>query len=161
MSDARFEDGADKPLRVQALDTDDLKILSALVQDAVLPVSEMAWDRKKRRFAMLLNRFRWEDHARADIAGDHERVQSLLVVADVMGVASQGFSRHDTDLVLSILSIGFEAGEDGSGHVSVILAGDGEIRLAVECLDVALSDVTRPYRAPSGKVPHHPLDKDS
>lgn len=161
MSDARFEDGADKPLRVQALDTDDLKILSALVQDAVLPVSEMAWDRKKRRFAMLLNRFRWEDHARADIAGDHERVQSLLVVSDVMGVASQGFSRHDTDLVLSILSIGFEAGEDGSGHVSVILAGDGEIRLAVECLDVALSDVTRPYRAPSGKVPHHPLDKDS
>lgn len=161
MSDARFEDGADKPLRVQALDTDDLKILSALVQDAVLPVSEMAWDRKKRRFAMLLNRFRWEDHARADIAGDHERVQSLLVVSDVMGVASQGFSRHDTDLVLSILSIGFEAGEDGSGHVSVILAGDGEIRLSVECLDVALSDVTRPYRAPSGKAPHHPLDKDS
>ncbi|MGY6705817.1 DUF2948 family protein [Roseinatronobacter sp.] len=160
MSDARFEDGADKPLRVQALDADDLKILSALVQDAVLPVSEMAWDRKKRRFAMLVNRFRWEDHARAQTAGDHERVQSLLVVSDVMSVASQGFSRNDTDLVLSILSVGFDAGEDGGGHVSVILAGDGEIRLAVECLDVALSDVTRPYRAPSGKVPHHPLDKD-
>ncbi|MCC5959566.1 MAG: DUF2948 family protein [Rhodobacteraceae bacterium] len=161
MSDARFEDGADKPLRVQALDADDLKILSALVQDAVLPVSEMAWDRKKRRFAMLVNRFRWEDHAHANAGHAHERVQSLLVVSDVMGVASQGGSRNDTDLVLSILSIGFDAGEDGSGHVSLILAGDGEIRLAVECLDVALSDVTRPYRAPSGKVPHHPLDKDN
>ncbi|MDD7971663.1 DUF2948 family protein [Roseinatronobacter alkalisoli] len=160
MSDARFEDGTDRPLRVQALDTDDLKILSALVQDAVLPVSEMAWDRQKRRFAMLLNRFRWEDRVRAGNDGPHERVQSLLVVSDVMGVASQGFSRKDTDLVLSVLSIRFEQGTDGAGHVSVILAGDGEIRLSVECLDAALSDVTRPYRAPSGKVPQHPLDED-
>ena len=162
MSDARFEDGADRPLRVQALDTDDLKILSALVQDAVTPVSEMAWDRRKRRFAMLINRFRWEDRSRADAAGgDYERVQALLVVSDVLGVASHGFLRKDTDLVLSILSIGFEPGTDGSGHVTLILAGDGEIRLSVECLDVALSDVTWPYRAPSGKAPRHPLDKDT
>ena len=160
MSDARFEDGAERPIRLQALDRDDLKILSALVQDAVFPITEMTWDAKKRRFAMLLNRFRWEDQARAQTSGDVERVQSILVISDVLAVASSGFDRADKDLVLSVLLVEFHPAEDGAGHVSIILAGDGEIRLSVECLDVALSDVTRPYKAPSRKVPTHPVEKD-
>lgn len=151
MSDARFEDGADQALRVQALDADDLTILSALMQDAVFPVTEMRWDRKRRTFAALINRFRWEDQA----AAKPERVQALLVISDVLAVASQGIDRDDADLILSVLAVTFDAGEDGAGHVSLILAGDGEIRLSVECLDVALSDVTRPYLAPSGQVPAH------
>ncbi len=152
MSDARFEDGAENPLRLQALDIEDLKVISALVQDSVLPATEMTWDRKRRRFAMLINRFRWEHAAQG---GDYERVQSLLVISDVLAVASQGFARDDADLVLSILALDFAPGEDGAGHLSLTLAGDDEIRLSVECLDVALSDVTRPYRAPSGRAPAH------
>jgi hypothetical protein len=161
MSDARFEDGAERPLRLQALDVDDLKIISALVQDAVFPIPEMSFDRKRRRFALLINRFRWEDRARAAQGGDFERVQSVLMVHDVMGAATTGFDRADADLILSLLALEFHEGADGAGHLSLILAGDGEIRLEVECLDVALSDVTRPYRAPSRKAPEHPLDKDS
>ena len=52
MSDARFEDGGDKPLRLKALDGEDLTVLSSLAQDAVFPASEMKWDRKARRFAV-------------------------------------------------------------------------------------------------------------
>ena len=159
MSDARFEDGADRPVRLAAQDGDDLKVLSALVQDAVFPVTEMRWDPKRRRFALLLNRFRWEDRARADAAGDYERVQSVLMVQDVQAVASNGIDRNDRDLILSLLAIEFQAAEDGAGHLHMILAGDGEIRLAVECLDVVLSDVTRPYRAPSRKLPRHPEEE--
>lgn len=154
MTDARFEDGADQSLRLQAYDGDDLTVLSALVQDAVFPVTEMRWDRQRRRFAALINRFRWEDQAQSV----PERVQALLVVRDVMTVASQGVDRSDADLILSVLALRFDAGQDGAGHVSLVLAGDGEIRLAVECLDVALSDVTRPYIAPSGQVPNHKED---
>ncbi len=161
MSDARFEDGAERPLRLQALDGDDLKVISALVQDAVFPVTEMAWDAKRRRFALLINRFRWEDRDRASAAGDFERVQALLVVSDVVAVASNGIDRADKDLILSLLTIEFQPGEDGAGHVMLTLAGDGEIRLSVECLDVALSDVTRPYRAPSRKMPAHGVEKDN
>ncbi len=160
MSDARFEDGAERPLRLQALDAEDLKVISALVQDAVFPATEMAWDSKRREFGLLINRFRWEDHVRAGAPGEAERVQAVLMVRDVLGVASSGVDRNDKDLVLSLLSIEFLPGEDGAGHLSLILAGDGEIRLAVECVDVMLSDVTRPYRAPSHKAPAHPLDKD-
>lgn len=156
MVDARFDDGEDKPLYLAARDTDDLAVLSALVQDSVFPATEIVWQAKQRRLALLLNRFRWEDKARAEArARSYERVQSMLVIEDVVRVRSQGIDRSDADLVLSLMSVGWAAGEDGAGQVELVLAGDGAIALEAECLDVTLRDVTRPYAAPSGKAPDH------
>ncbi|MGG7643625.1 DUF2948 family protein [Rhodovulum sp. YNF3179] len=157
--DARFEDGAERPLRLKALDAEDLSVISALTQDAVFPAREMTWQPGARRFALLINRFRWEDRART-APRNHapERVQSLLVIEDVRAVASQGVARDDPDMVFSLLSIGFAPGADGTGRLTLTLAGDGAIALDVECLDVLLRDVTRPYGAPSGRAPEHPLD---
>ncbi len=156
MSDARFEDGGEVPLRLVAQDAEDLKVISTLVQDAVLPVTEMTFDAKRRRFALMLNRFRWEDREHAERSGRaYERVRSVLVVEDVRKVQSTGFDRADKDLVLSLLSMDFSPGEDGTGRVTLVLAGDGAVALDVEALEVRLDDVTRPYRAPSGKVPSH------
>ena len=156
MSDARFEEGGEAPLRLVVQDADDLKVISTLVQDAVLPAAELAFDARRRRFALLLNRFRWEDRVEAERVGRaYERVRSLLVVEDVRKVQTLGFDRGDKDLVLSLLSMDFTPGEDGTGRLTLTLAGDGAIALDVEALEVRLDDVTRPYRAPSGKVPHH------
>lgn len=151
--DARFEDGREAPLNLGALDQEDLKVISALVQDAVFPASEMAWRARDRRFALLLNRFRWEDRGR-DRHGP-ERVQSLLVIDNVLKVASQGVPRGDADTILSLLAIDWQPGEAPGGVLELQLAGDGAIRLEVEALEVALRDVTRPYRAPSRKAPTH------
>ena len=157
MSDATFEDGAEKPLRLKALDADDLAVLSGLVQDAVFPATEITWDRKARRFAVLLNRFRWEDAPKAEARRrDYERVQSVLVIEDALKVQSQGIDPKDADVVLSLLSVAFAAGEDGAGHVELTLAGDGALRVEVEALEVVLKDVTRPYVAPSKAKPGHP-----
>ena len=155
-TDARFEDGRDAPLNLGALDVDDLKVLSAIVQDAVFPITEMQWRPKDRRFALLVNRFRWEDAG--GITGRHkpERVQSLLSIENVQHVASQGVDRADKDTILSLLSITFEPTEDGAGHLVLTLAGDGAIRLTVEAIELLLKDVTRPYQAVAGKVPGHP-----
>ena len=150
LEDARFEDGREKALRLKVLEVDDLSVVASLVQDAVFPASEMTWDRRARRFAVLLNRYRWEDK-RAP-----ERVQSVLVVEDAVRVASQGVSRGDADTVLSLLTLEWQAGEDGTGALVFTLAGDGAIRVEVEALEVTLTDVTRPYAAPSGKTPGHP-----
>jgi hypothetical protein len=156
MTDARFQDGGEEPLRLVAQDAEDLKVVSALVQDAVLPVTELKYDARHRRFAALLNRFRWEDRVEAERLGRaYERVRSVLVVEDVRKVQSFGFERADKDLVLSVLSMSFDPGEDGTGRLTLVLAGDGAIALDVEALEVRLDDVTRPYRAPSGKVPRH------
>ena len=151
--DASFEDGREAPLNLGALDSEDLQVISSLIQDAVLPVSEMSWRPKDRRFALLVNRFRWEDEGR-DRHGS-ERVQSLLVIDHVLRVASQGVNPREKDMILGLLSISFEPVEDGSGQLNFTLAGDGAIRLDVEALEVTLKDVTRPYRAPSGKAPYH------
>lgn len=151
--DARFEDGREAPLNLGALDTDDLQVISSLVQDAVFPITEMRWEARARRFALLLNRFRWEDAGKERHAP--ERVQALLSFEDVLRVSSQGIDRSDTDMILSILSIRFDAGEDGAGHITLTLAGDGAIRLTVEAIDATLRDVTRPYVAPSKTVPEH------
>lgn len=156
MTDARFEDGADQPLHLVATDADDVTVLSALLQDAVLMVSDMGWTPKQRRFALLVGRFRWEDRAAAEAAGRaYERVRSLVVVEDVHAVRSSGFDRDAKELVLSILSVAFVPGEDGTGTLTFVLAGDGAVALDVEALEARLEDVTRPYRAPSGKAPTH------
>ena len=156
MTDARFEEGGEGPLRLVAQDAEDLRIISTLVQDAVLSARALKFDPRRRRFALLLNRFRLEDREQAQAAGRaYERVRSLPVVEDVRKVQSMGFDRGDGGLVLSLLSISFEPGADGTGRLSLTLAGDGAIALEVEALEVRLDDVTRPYRAPSGRMPRH------
>lgn len=154
--DARFEDAEEGPLHLLARDAEDLKVISALVQDAVLPATDMTWQKAQRRFVLLVNRFRWEDRAAAEAAGrPYERVRSLLVIGDVQAVRAQGLDRRDADTVLSLLSLDWQAGEDGTGRVLLTLAGDGAVAVDVEALDVSLQDVTRPYVAPSRKVPDH------
>ena len=155
--DARFEDGADRPLKLRAEDAEDLQVLSSLVQDAVFPLSEVVWRAQERRFAILLNRFRWEDSEKTGRQPrDYERAQSVLLFDDVIHVAQQGLDLSDTEMVLSLLSLGWAAGDDGAGRVELTLAGDGAIALDVECVNATLQDVTRPYVAPSGKKPSHP-----
>ncbi len=156
MTDARFEDADDAPLRLIAQGEGDLQILGALVQDAVFPITEMTFSKRQHRFAVLLNRFRWEDKAAAEAEGrPYERVRSLLVFEDVLGVRSQGIDRGDKDTVLSLLSLSFTSGAEGAGVVELVLAGDGSVALQVEALEVTLTDVSRPYRANSGQVPRH------
>ncbi|WP_299129453.1 DUF2948 family protein [uncultured Amaricoccus sp.] len=155
--DARFEDGAEQALRLRAETAEDLAVISALLQDAVGQTSEIAWQPRRRRFTLLLNRFRWEDAPAAARQGrPFERTRALLTIDDAFAARASGVDPKDRDLVLSLLSIEFDAGEDGAGLVRLLLAGDGEIALDVECLEVALTDVTQPYVAPSGKVPGHP-----
>jgi hypothetical protein len=157
--DARFEDADDAPLRLIAQGAEDLQVLAALMQDAVFPITEMTFAKRQHRFALLLNRFRWEDKAAAEREGrPFERVRSLLVFDNVLGVRSQGIDRGDKDTILSLLGVTFSPGQQGSGVVELVLAGDGSVALQVEALEATLTDVSRPYRANSGRVPDHGQD---
>jgi hypothetical protein len=159
MTDARFEDGAERPLRLRAETPEDLAVISALVQDAVCQPDRIAWMPRRHRFTLLLNRFRWEDRPAAERQRrPFERIQSLLTVDSAMRARTSGVDPADRELVMAVLSIGFEPTEDGAGRVQLVLAGDGEIVLDVECLDVSLVDVTRPYVARARRAPAHPTD---
>jgi hypothetical protein len=157
VEDARFEDAAERPLRLRAESADDLAVVSALLQDAVAQTSEITWAPRHRRFSLLLNRFRWEDVPAAERQGrSFERVRAVLAIDHVLAARSLGIDPADRELVLELLALTFEPGEDGAGTLKLVFSGDGEIALEVECLDLRLVDVTRPYLARS--LPKHPGD---
>ena len=125
-ADASFEDGRDAPLNLGALDVDDLNVLSRLVQDRVFPITEMKWDRKAAPLWSVAEPVPLGRGGR--VKSSPERVQSVLAFDGVLNVASQGVDRADPDMVLSLLTVEFEAGEDGAGDMILTLAGDGAIR---------------------------------
>ena len=117
--DARFEDGAELPLRLRAETAEDLAVMSALLQDAVAQTSEIAWARQHRRFTLLLNRFRWEDAPAAERQGrPFERVRAVLAVDSVLKARTNGIDPRDRGLVLELLALAFEPGEDGGGDAA-------------------------------------------
>ena len=152
--DARFEDGEDKALNIGAFDKRDLEVVSSLVQDSILPTSEIKWLSNSDKLAILINRFRWED-TKLSQGKNLERVRSLLMINHVKNISSSGFSPKQKDKILSILSISFDGVEGGSGSVLIVVSGNGGIRVEVDALEINLRDVTMPYIAPSGLVPEH------
>lgn len=153
MSDARFEDAGGRPVRLWATDAEDLQVVSALCQDAVLSGADMRWSAGARRLDLLLSRFRWESGA-----GPAERVRAVLTATDVAGVRGQGVVPGDRDVVLSLLALDWvPEGGDGStaGALRLTFAGDGLVEARCDCLDVTLRDVARPHAAVSGRAPSH------
>jgi len=158
MVDASFADGAETPVRLRAENTEDLAVISALVQDAVGQNGETSWQPRKHRFALLINRFRWEDKDAAEAQGrPFERVQSTLVIDGALKVGGEGLNPTDKEQIFALLALEFTPSEDGAGTLDLILQGDGAIHLAVECIDVTLTDVSRPYVARAKQVPQHPV----
>ncbi len=126
-------------LTLAAEDAEDLEIISARLQDAVAPLKELVYLPKKRRFAALFNRFKWEEPRK----GADLRVHALLHFDDVLSVRSKNLKRGAPDAVVSLLAIRFTAkgADDPAGVVELVFAGGGLIRLDVECIDAGLSDV--------------------
>ena len=157
-TDARFEDAplSDRPLRLRAESADDLAVISSLVQDAVGKAGDIAWMPRKRRLVVLVNRFRWEDSAEAEQARrPFERVRSALTVESVLKVRARGIDPAGKDQVYELLALLFEPSEDGAGTLTLTLAGNAEVSVKVECLEVTLADLTRPWAAKAGKAPEH------
>jgi hypothetical protein len=149
--DARFED-SDTPLRLMAEGAEDLEVISALLQDAVGKSVDLAWLPRARRFAVVVNRFRWE---RKDAAA--ERVQSGLSVENALRVRARGIIPRQEGTVLNVLRLSWEptgAAEDPSGVVRLICSEGVEFAIEVEALDVRVSDITRPWEAE--RRPRHP-----
>lgn len=177
MNDARFEDGNEAALRLIARSAADGEVLSALLQDAVFTLEQASYVRAQRRFALLLNRFRHEEHP----GKTPERVRSLLVFDDITAVRTSGIDHAQTTapLVILALKLAFtegegkdesqdkdkgegadtDEGESGAelcrGRAVLVLANGAEIALDIDVFEARLEDVTKPYTAPSRKHPDH------
>jgi len=128
-----------KPLRLLAESAEDLEIISAAVQDAVVKAENLNYEARIRRFSLELNRFRWEEGVGK--RRDGERVRSLLAFDGVLGVKTRAISKVDPELILSLLQVTFTPDDEPpGGKVTLLFAGDGEIVLTVEVLDATLLD---------------------
>ena len=140
-------------LRLLAQDEEDLKIISAYLQDAVMRVGDLAYLPKHRRFAALVNRFCWEDCGEGNLG---VRVRAGLHFDGVLKVQAQNVRQGDPDAVAVLLAIEFTPEKDGGGAVDLMLSGGGRIRLFVECIEAALRDITEPR--PAVARPAHDLE---
>jgi len=134
-----------EPLKLLALDADDLAVISAALQDAVAKVGDIEWDPKGRRFTLALNRYRWE--APGALLG--ERVRAGLQFGSVLAVKSRNLRREPKDAVVELLAVSFEPGEAPGGEIRLAFAGGGDVALTVECVDAALADISAPWPTPS------------
>lgn len=154
MNDARFEEGGEGPVRLRADAPDDLAVLSALVQDAVGKLANVHYAPRRRRFSLLLYRFRWEDRARAlREKRPFERVAAALTFDDVLRARVTGCDPLAKETVFNLLSLAFDPAEDGAGTIRLLCSGGVAFALEAECVNAALADLTRPWAA--GGEPQH------
>ena len=137
-------------LKLIAQDTDDLQVIAAYLQDAVLLVKDIAHLPATRRFALVLNRFCWEEETgNAPKRRTHVRSRAGLHLEQVQGVKSRNIAQGRGDGVLSLLTLSFEETDAPSGTLVMTFSGDGEIRVDVEALDVHLSDMGARWETPN------------
>lgn len=127
-------------LKLLALDNEDLTIISAAMQDAVLRVEDLDFDKKNSQFLLTANRFAWEK-PKGFFKKTHERRRAVLAFKRVAGVKMRGFDARNDDEVLSLLALRFVQGNDGpEGQLELVMSGNAGILLDVECIEVQLAD---------------------
>lgn len=138
-------------LKLIALDDQDLSIVSAHVQDAVLKVSDLEFLPAAKRFLLTMNRFVWE--AKSGLFRQHnERRQAVLHFDRVLGAKTSGIDRDKPAEVLSLLAISFIEISKPAGIVELIFAGGGAIMLDVECIEARLADIGGAWEATSRPI---------
>ena len=130
-----------KRLRLLAADGADLETVSALMQDAAIKAADIAYDAKARRLVILANRYRWEAQART-------RVRTALRIEAITGLRRRNWPAGD--VVLNLLAL-----RGGDTRIEIDFAGGVSILAGVECIDVELHDLSRPWGA--RRTPRHDI----
>ena len=140
-------------LKLRAEDAEDLAVISACLQDALVPVRDLAYDAEDRSFLLVANRFRWEDGlARAAREGGFQRTLCGVTFREVLAVFYTGFRRSDDGHILSLLAIRHE-----DGAVRLEFSGGASIRLEVARLLCHVRDLGEPW--PTQWQPRHDLEE--
>jgi len=134
-------------LKLAAKDTEDLKVISAHMQDALVRIADIRYLAKSRQFAFVANRFAWEQQPKS------ERRRSGLHFEHVLSVKQHGIVTQAKDAVLSLLAITFEPGPEPSGIAVLTFSANCTIRLNVEYLDLHLKDLGGAWA--TDLTPHH------
>ena len=128
-----------EPLKLVALDRDDIEVVSTHLQDAVVNAADIHWRPAEHRVVLALNRFDWE--ATQDAAPDYRRRRSALRFDRVLGLKCRNVQACDQDVVLNLLAVEFAETSTPAGVVTLVFSGGKALRLEVECLEAELVDL--------------------
>ena len=138
-------------LKLIALDKDDVEVMSAHVQDALVKVGDILWRPPEHRFVMAVNRFDWMNAVDAEApkskAPDYRRCRTALRFERVVSCKCRGLEQDGKDSVLNLLAIEFAEHDAPAGTVTLTFSGGGAIRLEVECLEAELVDLGEVFAA--------------
>lgn len=144
-------------LKLFALDKDDIEVVSAHVQDALVKVADIFWRPREHRFVMALNRFDWINAVDPGVAAkavnknadipDYRRCRTALRFERVVACKCRGLDQNKKDATLNLLAVEFTERDAPAGTVTLTFSGGGAIRLEVECLEAELADLGEVYAA--------------
>lgn len=142
-----------QPLKLAALDEDDLAVISAHMQDAIARVGDFSYSPARRQFALVANRFDWDGQLRTT-RKQGERRRTGLHFNRVQSVKSHKIRQTSPDAVVALLAIVYKAGDAAPhGTIELTFSGGGVIRLEVECIEASLADLGPAWKTPN--VPDH------
>jgi hypothetical protein len=135
-------------LKLRAVDAEDLAVLAAFLQDAIVSVSEMAFVPEERRFVLIVQRFRWERAVQEGADDSFERVSCAISIEGVDQPKYRGFSMKERGLLMPLLTATLE-----DGAVVLTFGGGAALRLAVDRLDLRIEDFGACW--PTRQMPRH------
>ena len=134
----------DQNLKLIAKTDDDLRVISAHLQDSIVKTSDIANLKKNKIFLMQLNRFMWEDVEKG-VFRKNKRIRTILKFENVIEVNSKNINLKSEDNFLDFLAIESNQMPDNNYEMKLIFSGDSIIRVVAEVIEVALDDQGEPW----------------
>ena len=139
-------------LKLIAKTDEDLRVISAHLQDSIVKTSDIANLKKNKIFLMQLNRFMWEDVEKG-VFRKNKRIRTVLKFENVLKVTSKNVNQKKNDRFLDFLAIEMFKMPDKNFEMNLIFSGDVVIKLVVEAIEVTLDDQGSPWE--SKNKPRH------
>ena len=140
-------------LKLLGRNQEDLKVISAYLQDSIVTIKDIAFLKLNRTFVMVLNRFMWEDIEKG-VFRENKRIRCVVKFEEVLNVESKNINQKNKNKKLECLAI--ESAEIQKGYrIKIFFSGDSIITIATETLEVTLNDVGLPWNvkyAPKHKI---------
>ena len=141
-----------KHLKLIARTDEDLKVVSAHLQDSIANISDVANLLKNRMFLMQLNRFMWEDVEKG-VFRKNKRIRTILKFENVIKVHSKNINQSKKDKFLDFLTIETNVMPDNNYEMKIVFAGDAIIKIISEVIEVTLDDQGEPWETKN--MPRH------
>ena len=141
-----------KNLKLLAKTEEDLKVVSAHLQDSIANISDIANLTKNRMFLLQLNRFMWEDVEKG-VFRKNKRIRTILKFEHVLKVNSKNINQSKKDIFLDFLTIETNIMPDNNYEMKIVFAGDSIIKIVSEVIEVTLDDQGEAWN--SKNVPRH------